>query len=184
MRCDSVYMSQDDEVKLFDFRDPQEENKIHKVQVNYINEVVEDYFLQTFPFSEKKEKIMSHISSMMVYIPNKSERDMFSFIFQHISSLYDYSITLRTTSYPGKELIVVDYGTLSISKEKVTELSKLIVGSISRREVVIEEPEEEVAEEEETLEVNTDEVSDYPLPFVSSDEYDQDEFQIGVVEDD
>lgn len=183
MRCKHAHMTVNSQLSTFTFRD--EGDMEYTVNVNYENKWKEDIRINFFAFKEKEERVKSVIQSMMVYIPNQEDVKMFTYIFQYLSTFHNYATTVRTIPYPGKTLIVVDYGTLAIDKETIEKLSKAIIQSIltkSKQEVV---EEEEVEDEQKPFldqVMDDDETSDYPLPFTTSDEYVQDDFSIGVVE--
>lgn len=187
MWCESAHMTKESVEATFLFRENEESTERYKVEVYYENTIEEHIRLSFFPFAEKKDKIAGYIKSMAVYIPEKEDAQMFFYMFQHLASFYNYAVSLRMFPYPGKELIIVDYGVFSIEEKDVNHLAQSITSALLRKKKEIVEV---VKEEEETVSpvdeiVDMDEVNDYPMPFMTGgNEFIKDDFQMGEVTED
>lgn len=183
-------MEKDSNIATFTFVTEDTPPLEHTVNIDYVNKVIDEVKINFFPFAGKKEFIENKIESASVYIPDNKDVKLFAYAFQYLVQFYNYSASMRTTSFPGKELLIIDYGLFSVNRETIEKLITAIINGVLQKETtVLEEVEEELPPSPiDDLLNNVTDSTDYPMPFVvSGDKFiedDKNEFGIGTVEDD
>lgn len=188
MRCDQADISIKENVTHSEFGFVNtEEDKRFTIRVKFENTMKEEATVRMFPFADKQQTMEELIGSAAIYLPKQDDMQMFAMIFNSLSKFHNLATTTRLVSYPGKNLITIDYGVLSITKETIFALCESIVRSILAKTSEVYTPEEETEPEEEAetaFNEQMDNATDHDIPFMTSNtEYVPDEFNLGVVEE-
>lgn len=183
MRLTSADINKDGVESLYTFTD-EDASRAYEVKVEYENVIPKEIKINYFPYANKQDELLNLMGSSTVYIANDKMSYVFASIFQHIVTHHDIAAAIRNVNYPGKTLLLIDYGTLSINREEIGKISEAIIKGILEKvtkELEVEEKAEEVAEVNQLEGV--DDSSEYPIPFsTNTDGFIEDDFDIGEVE--